>query len=132
MEWQWDSRLETGIKQIDEQHKELFKRIDQLELAVYKGKAAAELIKLLEYLESYITKHFEMEEKLMLENFYPDYALHVRQHQQFRSIWTEVLNKFKNRGGDSYLAIDVDKQMRKWWENHILKMDMAYIPYLKK
>lgn len=131
MEWQWDSRLETGIEEIDKQHQELFNRIDQLELAIYKGKAAAELIKLMEYLESYILEHFELEEKLMLDNFFPDYAAHVHYHNEFRKICTDLLNNFKKKGGDSYLAIDIDKLMRNWWEKHILKMDMAYIPYLK-
>ena len=132
MDWQWDSRLETGIEQIDEQHKELFARIDALELAIYKGRAASELIKLMEYLESYISEHFDLEEKLMLDNIFPDYAIHSRQHNEFRTYCTGVLNTFKNKGSDSYMAIDVDKQMRKWWENHILKMDTAYIPFVKK
>lgn len=132
MEWLWDSRLETGIEQIDEQHKGLFNRIDQLELAIYKGKSSAELISLMEYLESYIFEHFELEERLMLENGYPDYAKHSRQHQDFRTYCAGVLDTFKNRGGDSYMAIDIDRHMRKWWENHILKTDMEYVPYLKK
>ena len=132
MEWQWNSSLETGIEAIDEQHKELFNRIDQLELALYKGRAASELIKIMEYLGSYILEHFELEERLMLDKSYPDFALHAHQHQEFRNIYTGILNNFKARGSDSYLALDVDKKLRKWWENHILKMDMAYIPYLKK
>lgn len=61
MDWQWTSSLETGIEAIDEQHKELFKRIDQLELALYNGRAASELVKLMEYLGLYITEHFELE-----------------------------------------------------------------------
>jgi hemerythrin len=132
MVWEWNAEFETGIEKIDEQHKELFNRIDQLELAIYKGSAAAELVKLMEYLESYITEHFELEEKLMLENLYPDFAAHTRLHEEFRIVFTRILNNFNSKNADNYLAIDIDKQMRKWWENHILKMDMAYIPYLKK
>lgn len=68
----------------------------------------------------------------MLDNAYPDFAAHAKQHQEFRNIYTGMLGEFKTRGSDSYLALDVDKKMRKWWENHILKMDLAYVPYLKK
>jgi hemerythrin len=132
MDWEWSSSLETGIEQIDEQHKELFNRIDQLDLALYNGRSASELIKLMKYLGSYIIEHFELEEKLMLDNSYPDFALHARQHQEFRNLFTGILNDCNTRGSDSYLALDVDKKMRKWWENHILKMDMSYVPYLKK
>ena len=132
MDWEWNSRLETGIKQIDEQHKELFNRIDQLELALYRGNSVTELLKLLEYLESYVVEHFQTEEKLLLDNFYPDFAIHSHQHESFRAYINGVLNDFKNKGADSYMAINIDKQMRKWWETHILKMDMAYVPYIKK
>lgn len=132
MNWEWSSSLETGIDQIDEQHKELFNRIDKLELAIYKGQAASELLVMLEYLGSYIIEHFEMEEQIMLDHIYPDFAAHSRQHNEFRNIFIGILDNCKNRGADSYLAINVDKQMRKWWENHILKMDMAYIPFVKK
>lgn len=131
MEWKWDSRLETGIEKIDEQHKELFNRIDQLELAIYKGLAAVELVRLLEYLESYMIEHFELEETLMLNCEYPEFARHTRQHEEFKKTFTGILEDVKNRGTDIYLAIDIDKQMRKWWEDHIIKMDKAYIPFLK-
>lgn len=132
MEWQWDKNLETGIEQIDEQHRELFNRIDKLELAIYKGESRSELIKIMEYLESYIIEHLDLEEQLMLDNKYPDFAAHTRQHGEFRKSFTEILNSYRDRGADSYLAIDVDKQMRKWWEKHIMKIDMAYIPFIKK
>jgi hemerythrin len=131
MSWEWTSKLETGIEKIDEQHKELFNRIDRLELAIYKGQAAAELSALLEYLESYIIEHFETEEQLMLDHVYPNFAPHSREHTEFRNIFTEILDSCKNKGADSYLAIDVSKKMRKWWENHILKTDMAYKPFVK-
>ena len=35
------------------------------------------------------------------------------------------------KGTDSYLAIDVDKKIRKWWEHHVMTIDMAYVPTLK-
>ncbi len=132
MNWEWTSSLETGIDLIDEQHKELFNKIDKLELAIYKGRSTIELGNLMKYLESYIGEHFEIEEQLMLDHTYPDFAAHSRQHNEFRKIFTGILDSCKNRGADSYLAINVDKEMRKWWENHILKMDMAYIPFVKK
>ena len=106
--------------------------MDKLELGLYKGRATSELARLLEYMESYITEHFETEEKLMLEADYPGYAEHVHEHNLFREKMLNIIEDCKNRGLDSYLAIDVDKQMRKWLEHHILATDMAYVPYLKK
>jgi hemerythrin len=130
--WEWDKRLETGIEEIDDQHRELFNRIDKLELAMYSGKGAAELKQLVQFLISYVDEHFEAEERVMLDAVYPGFAKHVHQHNEFRIFFDELMNSCRDRGADSYLAIDVDKKLRSWWENHILKMDMDFVPYADK
>jgi len=130
--WEWDKRLETGIDEIDDQHRELFNRIDKLELAMYSGKGAAELKQLVEFLLSYVDEHLSSEERVMLDAGYPGFAKHAHQHNEFRKFFDELISSCRDRGADSYLAIDVDKKLRAWWENHILKMDMDYIPYVKK
>ncbi len=129
--WQWDSRLETGIELIDDQHKELFRRIDRLEVAMYSGTGSAELTYLVEYLVDYVVDHFAAEEKLLGEMNYPDLPKHIRQHEEFRLIVNEIVSSCRDKGADRYLAIEVDKKMRSWWENHILKLDMDYVPYFR-
>lgn len=129
---EWNKSLETGIELIDDQHRELFARIDRLELAMYNGRAVAELRNLLEYLESYVIEHFEAEESLMLKINFPHYAAHAKEHSEFRNKINEILADCKGKGIDSYLAIDVDKQMRKWLEHHIMKVDMEFVPFIKK
>lgn len=130
--WEWNSSLETGIELIDEQHHELFARIDQFELAIYNGTASHELKGIFEYLKSYIIEHLEAEEKILRDCNYPDFERHFEEHESFRKLFAEMSASYKEKGGDNYLAIDVDKQLRKWWENHILKMDMAYAPFVRK
>jgi len=130
--WEWDTRLETGIEEIDEQHKKLFWRIDHLELAIYNGNAVEELKNTMEYLDSYINEHLEIEEEYLKECSYHDFEGHVSQHEEFRALCAELLSRYRDKGSDNYLALDVDKVLRKWWENHILKMDLAYVPFVKK
>lgn len=129
---EWNKSLETGIEIIDAQHEELFRRIDKLELAMYNGRAVTELRNLLEYLESYVIEHFHDEEELMLRINYPDYTSHTKEHNDFRNMINGLLAVSKGKGIDSYLAIDVDKQMRKWLEHHIMKVDMEIVPYIKR
>ncbi len=131
IKWEWNKRLETGIDDIDEQHKELFRRIDKLELALYSGMANSECLHLIKYLEDYVNEHFALEEKLMYDAHYPVLSAHRKQHLEFTNRCKEMFISCKDHGTDTYLAIDVDKQMRKWWENHIMKLDLDYVPYLK-
>jgi hemerythrin len=131
VKFEWDSRLETGIRVIDEQHRELFKRVNQLELAIYQGRSRDELLKMINFLDYYVEDHFAAEEILMRKNKYPDLPKHAKEHQEFRNMYKGVKDEFTKKGSDSYLAIDVDKKIRKWFENHVLNADMAYVPFLK-
>lgn len=131
-DFQWDERFETGIEIIDKQHRELFKRIDNLALAVYEGKGKSELNKIIEYLETYINDHFTLEERLMYINDYPQYVDHLKKHQNFTVFFEGIAEEMDAKGTDSYLAIRVEKEVRDWWQTHVLQTDMKYVPYIKR
>ena len=130
--FRWTTKFETGISVIDTQHQELFRRIDHLTLALYDGEGKVELKDLLSYLDTYVNEHFKTEESLLQQNNFPQYDKHLDKHRSFRELFSSVKQDFQSKGGDSYLAIRFEKEVRQWWELHILKADMEYVPYIKK
>ena len=72
---EWNKRLATGIDEIDDQHKELFSRINLLMEACNVGKGREEVAHLLQFLSTYIRVHFDSEEQIQIESGYPGYAL---------------------------------------------------------
>ena len=84
------------------------------------------------FLEKYVEEHFEDEEHLMKINDYPKFSEHVNQHDSFKNLFHDIKNDFIKKGGDTYLAICIEREVRKWWENNVLKIDMLYVPYIKK
>lgn len=64
MNLNWDNNLATGIVNIDNQHKELFDRINKLLIAMKEGKGKDEVIGTLNFLEDYVIKHFTEEEEI--------------------------------------------------------------------
>ena len=129
--FQWTDQYNTGILTIDMQHRELFRRIDNLTLALYDGEGKPALKTLLGFLDSYIIEHFRTEEEYMKKNSYPGFEKHLEKHHTFRKLLADVEQEFNDKGGDTYLAIRFEKEIRKWWENHILQTDMQYVPYMK-
>lgn len=129
---EWSKNLETGIELIDNQHRELIKRIDALDLAIFKGTGKVELVSMLEYLASYVEEHFEAEEKMMMKINYPGFPSHYEEHKKFKTIYARILQEYNIKGADSYLALELDRQVRKWFEHHIVETDAAYVPYVKK
>ena len=130
--FKWNKGLETGIAEVDDQHRQLFKRIDSLELSLYGGKPKVETVIMIEYLGSYVEEHFEAEESLMLRFSYPGFNKHRQEHQEFRELYKKIRDEYERKGVDSYMALDVDKEIRKWWENHMMRSDMAFVPCVKQ
>jgi len=129
--FRWEAKYETGNALIDGQHKRLFKQMDSLALALYKGKSKSELNGILGFLENYVREHFTTEEDLMMKNENPEFQKHRSQHLAFRDIIKQFRWELESRGADAYLALKVEKELRNWWMNHILKTDISHAQFLK-
>jgi len=80
---QWESKYETGVEEIDNQHKKLVGMINELYSAIKSGEGKKVLDKILQELASYVDIHFGTEEKYMEEFNYPGYLSHKREHDNF-------------------------------------------------
>ena len=79
----WDLTLDIGIDSIDNQHKELFNRLDQLLSSIDEGRSNDEVIKTLDFLEEYVVKHFNEEEEIQNKINYPlTFFLKKRYHSR--------------------------------------------------
>lgn len=128
--FEWEKEYELGIEIIDEQHRELFRKIDHLNISIYGGKGRDELRQLIKYLKTYIEEHFSYEENALTGTDYPDLEAHKKEHTRFIDYFKELDHEIKSRGADNFLAIKVEKDIRAWWEEHELKYDRIYVPYI--
>ena len=65
----WRDSLKIGVEEIDNQHFELFKRVNSFIRAVHKSDTISiETVReTLEFMEEYVIKHFKYEEELLKE-----------------------------------------------------------------
>ena len=61
---EWREYLSTGVEQVDNQHKEIFKRLKNLFEACCEEKGNEEVLNLINFLENYVIEHFRDEEAL--------------------------------------------------------------------
>jgi hemerythrin len=127
----WTPDLATGSDQIDDQHKQLFKAANALAEAMWDGKGQSEVTKTIDFLADYTVFHFGDEEKIMLENAYPGYALQKQSHEKFISDITALRKKFEGGEVTSALAIEVLTEACNWFRSHIKMMDAELGGYLK-
>ena len=132
MSVEWTPDLGTEVQEIDDQHKELFKRIDSLLESWKQGKAVAEVDKVIAFLTEYVVFHFGNEEKYMNKYGYTNKVQHLAQHDMFVKSFGKLRDRFKNEGVKPELIEDATQLLVDWLKNHIKYSDKALGLFLKR
>jgi hemerythrin len=118
----WDSKLDTGIEVIDNQHKRIVAYVNQLDTARQSGNRAL-VIEVIEQLVDYTQSHFSFEEAMMEEAGYRFLKPHQRVHEIFiRRVGEYTVRAAK---GDD-VAEELHSMLTKWLINHIANEDHDY------
>ena len=128
---QWTEDLATDVPEIDAQHKELFGRINSLLESCNQGKGRTEVGKTISFLEEYVLIHFSTEEKIMLDQRYPDYAGHKAQHVHFISNMDALKQQFEKEGPSVHIVLLTNHTVVDWLRSHIRKLDRDLGAFLK-
>jgi len=129
MEVGWNTRYDTGIQVIDEQHRELFGIVERLRRSVQEGAERALVESLLGDLVICTERHFATEEAYMGRFHYPDLVQHVAEHASMLSSLHELFAKFQE--SHQAMALMVPTFMEGWLKHHISDGDFGFVTFLK-
>jgi len=128
MEFAWNERYDTGIRIIDEQHRKLFRLVNDLRRMVQDGTDRAEVADLLEQLVVFTELHFATEENLMGQYDFPDLSAHAAEHASMLTSLRELLAKFQE--SHQTMAMLVPTFMEGWLRHHISDGDFGFKTFL--
>jgi hemerythrin len=126
----WDPSLTVGHVEIDDQHRELFRRAAALMAALDGGRATEEVAGTLGFLTAYVREHFGAEEGLMLLHRYPARAAHQAQHRAFMAEVGRYLEEFAAQGPNPELRNRLERFLVGWLQEHICGTDRALGAFL--
>jgi hemerythrin len=119
----WDDKFSVSVKEIDTQHKNLIKMVNDFYNCVKSDDKKA-LSSLLNSLIKYTVHHFATEEKYMKQFNYPGTAAHIKEHQAFAEKATDVKKRFDS--GELVLSVEVTNFVKNWIIQHVLGTDKKY------
>lgn len=128
----WTEDLATGFARIDDQHKELIRRVDALLTACQGGKGREAAAETVGFLDAYLREHFRDEERVQRENAYPDFAAHKAEHEKFLRDFEDLRAEFGRQGASLPMVVATNRIVVTWLMNHIRKTDRALAEYLRK
>jgi hemerythrin len=126
----WTPDLSVGVDLIDQQHQELFRRVNQIVLAGKAGCGRAGAASMLEFLEHYVEEHFSTEERWMRASAYPEYTEHRQQHDGFKRELAKLGDLFRAGGAAAVFVIRLNRTACGWLLDHVRKSDMAFGSFL--
>ena len=126
----WTSRYATGIKVIDNQHRELVKLINQLHQACLLGEEGARPVykEAMHKMVEYVRFHFTAELEILAQIKYPDYNDHKKQHD---NLIRDILVAAKeSKEGKKFVPNHFVRTLMDWVFGHIAIYDKRYSEYV--
>lgn len=126
----WQSKYETGVMSIDNDHRNLVSMIENLYSAISKGEGKKVIDVIVKGLSEYAIVHFNREEMLMKSIGFEGFEKHKKSHQTF----TDKVSSFQQMlaSGQQNISVEVVAFLRDWLINHIQNIDMQFVDEFKK
>jgi len=127
----WHPSLTTGDDVIDEQHREILRRLADLVEALERGKRS-EVGKLFEFLGDFVLEHFVAEERAMSESAYPGTNVHSAAHRRFMREYGDLRRLYDTAGPTLAIAVRTGTWVQDWLHSHIFGADLALARHLRE
>jgi len=119
----WSERHATGIQQIDDQHKMLFRMAEDFRAALDEGKGEGVYGDLLQSLDLYVRTHFRYEEGCMERYACPAAEVNQKAHRKFTETLSGFQQRYASHGFDRTDSRELVDTLDTWLDGHIGRLD---------
>jgi hemerythrin len=126
---EWQDDYTVGVKELDDQHRNLLKTINTLLEEQRDKYEAAKFSPALSSIIHYAYTHFATEERYLLQVHFPNLKQHVLEHIDFIMKTVGLALRIESSSGDE-LRIELLRYLKEWYSYHVLGTDRQYIPFL--
>jgi len=120
---EWTDKYNTGVAEVDNQHKEIIKQLNKLHDAITSGLAKDVITDIIKFAGEYATKHFAFEESCMEKYQCPVAKQNKEAHQKFIKRFGEIQKSLAAAPVETTTVLEVYRELRDWIHSHILKID---------
>ena len=129
---EWSDGLATGVELIDNQHKMLLNKLNDISESIEKMHGVEAITKTLDFMMDYTDFHFGTEEEHMQKTSYPRMEYHKSMHKEFVETLKNMTLEFQEDGATQRLAESVNIFLFNWLVKHIRGVDGTLGKFLKE
>lgn len=121
----WQEEYSTGVREIDNQHKDLFDFMNKLDDCIENGTFHGPQIQsLIGFLTAYTKSHFIYEEMCMRTRICPAKEKNEKAHQNFIDYYMRFVEEYQYTDTPDIKLIELSDFLKKWMIDHICKIDV--------
>lgn len=118
----WRKEFETGVAEVDHEHKELVGLINRLHESIGSHATRDTISDFLGEVFAKISAHFALEETVMRKHRYDHYAEHKADHEKLLDDLRDIMDAFGDETAIDYEAA-LSTAVRDWFVNHFKTKD---------
>jgi hemerythrin-like metal-binding protein len=132
MYFTWKKLYETGLEEIDNQHKKFLTIINDLHKELTENKDFKTVEAIINELKSYAEYHFKTEEKLFEQYNYKGEELseHLKKHKDFENFIEKAISNISS--SKSIITTKLADYARKWLIEHICGTDVKFVKFINQ
>ena len=119
-----------GIREIDNQYRELSRAYDEFSNKIGQCTEQEALPELIAFLDNYVQSQFKYEELLILKSCYDDGGKHLDEHSQFISELVAFKAQLHEEGATKKLFFSLKGNLIRWMISHVGRTDKVFCNYL--
>ena len=120
---EWHKEFETGIAEVDHEHRELVDLINALHAEIEKGGVRENVSAFLGEVFARIAAHFALEETVMRKHRYDEYAEHKADHERLLDELRDIMDQHDDEGHFNDASQALATTVRDWFVNHFKTRD---------
>ena len=118
---EWRPEFETGIGEVDAEHRELVGLINALHQGIGEKADSETISAFLGEVFARIAAHFALEETVMRKHAYDEYAAHKAEHERLLDEIRDIMDAHE-AGSEDYGTV-LSTKVRDWFVNHFKHKD---------
>lgn len=119
---EWRKEFETGIADVDHEHKELVGLINDLHAQTLGGAEPARVSAFLGEVFARIAAHFALEESIMRKHAYDEYQAHKAEHEKLLDDIRDIMDAAEAKDSSAY-GEKLSGAVRDWFVDHFKSKD---------
>ena len=125
----WEPKYSVDIEAVDTHQKKMLELFNELIDMKNNKNDAKEVMNKISEINDFAKLYFSTEEKVLRKKKYPDYQNHAKAHRQFIKSSISLRREIADDIGN--LTDDIIIELRDWMINHMLTMDILFVPFVR-